>query len=251
MKIICMGDSIMQYNDYTTYPQSGWVQLFDRFFTRDVKFINFARNGRSSKSFIAEGRFEKVLNAVEKDDYVIVQFGHNDEKSADLERYTSPAPGGEFEGNLCFFVDEIRKAGGVPLLLTPVARRKFDSDGNVEDTHGEYPKAVLKVCKDKNLPVIDITCLTMQLLSDLGEQKSRSLYLNFDEGIYDNFPSGKEDNSHLRCDGAYAVSKIIAQQIALIDDRYSEYKALKESLILRDFDRAALDNEISDEKVMA
>jgi len=251
MRILCMGDSIMQYNDCTTYPQTGWVQLLVRFFPSETVFLNFARNGRSTKSFIDEGRFTAVCEAALPGDFVLIQFGHNDEKSTDPQRYTNPEQGGAFRSNLIFFIETLRKKGAFPILLTPMARRKFLSEHAVDDTHGLYSEAVITVAAECKVPVIDMNLLTRQLLSQLGESASRSLFMNFGPHVYDNYPEGKDDNSHLRSDGAYAFSRIAAHKISEIGLQWTAYRALSDAVIDTSVDHSVLDREISDEKAMA
>ncbi len=242
-----MGDSIMQYNDCTTYPQTGWPQLMPRFFPAGTLFENYARNGRSTKSFIDEGRFDEVLNSASKGDFVLIGFAHNDEKSADPTRYTSPEEGGTFRKNLEFFATELQKKGALPLLLTPVVRRKFDENGKLLSTHGEYPEAIRETAKKLSLPLIDLTKYTAQAVERAGIEKSLSFYMNFQPGIYENYPDGKEDNSHLRPDGAFMVSSIAARELSKLDGAYSP---LAKSVILPAFaDREALEKEVNDELI--
>lgn len=246
-----MGDSIMQYNDCKTFPQTGWVQILPLFFPRDTVFLNFARNGRSTKSFISDGRFVEVCNAVQNGDFILIQFGHNDEKIADPSRYTSPEKGGEYRKNLAFFVEELRKRGAYPILLTPVARRKFVSENKMEDTHGAYPEAIKETAAELNVPCIDINAFTFKYFEQKGLAATRSFFMSFDANIYDNFPAGKDDNSHLRVDGAFAVSKIAAGQIALIGKKYPEYKSFSAAVLIEPADREALEKEVNDELAFA
>ncbi len=251
MRIICMGDSIMQYNDYKTYPQFGWVQILPRFFPLDTVFFNFARNGRSTKSFISEGRFGEVCAAVQKGDFVLIQFGHNDEKSADPNRYTSPDKDGEYRKNIVYFVTELRKLGAYPILLTPVARRKFNAEHTMEDTHGAYPEAMKSTAAELNVPCVDLNALTFKYFEQKGLAATRSFFMNFDAGEYDNFPDGRDDNSHLRADGAFVVSKIAAGQFSLIGKKYPDYKQFSSSVLIEPADRDALEKEVSDEFAFA
>jgi lysophospholipase L1-like esterase len=115
----------MQYNDFSTFPQTGWVQELTRFFPLSTQWLNFARNGRSTKSFIDEGRFMRVMAEAETGDFALIQFGHNDEKDDPL-RHTCPEKGGSFRKNLTYFVRELKGKGVFPVLLTPMARRMFD-----------------------------------------------------------------------------------------------------------------------------
>lgn len=232
MRILCLGDSIMQYNDFSTFPQTGWVQELAKFFPDSTQWLNFARNGRSTKSFIDEGRFEKVMVEAQNGDFALIQFAHNDEKSADSTRYTSPEEGGAFRKNLSYFVRELRSKGVLPILLTPMARRMFENDNGVAkpvNSHGDYPKAIIETAKKEAVPCIDMTSLTMDFLAKSGFEGSRRFYMNFDANLYENFPDGRDDNSHLRADGAHAFSKICAEEIKKIGDQFEDYKAISEN----------------------
>ncbi|MCR5724018.1 MAG: rhamnogalacturonan acetylesterase [Treponema sp.] len=249
MRILTMGDSIMQYNDCTTYPLTGWVQMLDRFLKPGIEILNFARNGRSTKSFIDEGRFDRVRAEAEPGDIVLIQFGHNDEKSNDPTRYTDPD--GLFRKNLQYFVTELRNAGARPILLTPVARRKFSDDGTLEDTHGKYPEAVKTVAEICHVPCIDMTALSMAAIQRLGVEDSSLLFMNLPPHLYPNYPQGKSDNSHLRPDGAFLVSRLAATEFSRLDSDWPEYTDFANAVIVFAVDREALDKEIQDEKQMA
>lgn len=251
MRILCLGDSIMQYNDCTTYPQTGWVQELSRFFPRGTEFLNFAKNGRSTKSFIDEGRFEAVKKAARKGDYALIQFGHNDEKKQDSARYTSPEEDGSYRANLALFVEELRALGVKPIVLTPMARRKFVSENKMEDTHGAYPAAALAEAKKLGVPVLDMTSLTFACLERVGEKKSRRFFMNFDAGEYDNFPAGKDDNSHLRPDGAFAFARIAAHELAQLGKAWAEYAELSNAVIVGNMNAAEFEKDTGDEKMMA
>lgn len=246
MRILCLGDSIMQYNDWTSYPQTGWVQLLDRFFNTGVQILNFARNGRSSKSFIAEGRFETVLKEAKEGDFALIQFAHNDEKANDPSRYTQPCENGEFRKNLEFMAGELLKKGVKPILLTPVVRRKFDENKKIKNSHGEYPEAIKETARKLNIPCVDLTALTASYFEGLGEEKSRSYFMNFDSGVYENFAEGKSDDSHLRPDGAYAVCRLF---ISAVLKHKNECKTLTELSDLVCTKGIYSDKEIDDEKL--
>lgn len=225
MRILCLGDSIMQYNDFSTYPQTGWVQELRRFFPERTEWLNFARNGRSTKSFIDEGRFRRVMAEAAPGDCALIQFAHNDEKSADPSRFTTPEPGGTFRANLSYFVRELRTRGVLPVLLTPIARRMFEN-GVPKDSHGAYSEAVKETAAAEHIPCIDMNALTMDCLARAGEEKSRRFYMNFEPGQYANFPDGKSDNSHLRPDGAHEYARLAARHIARISETFPEYAKL-------------------------
>ena len=251
MRILTMGDSIMQYNDCTTYPLTGWIQELVRFFPPETEFKNFARNGRSTKSFIDEGRFDAVRAEAQKGDFVLIGFGHNDEKAEDPTRYTAPDEGGLFRKNLAYFVTELRKVGALPILLTPVVRRKFGADGKIEDTHGAYPAAVIATAEALKVPCIDLTALSTAYVEKLGAEASKALFMNFGAGIYDNYSAGRNDNSHLRPDGAFAISRLAATELSRLSADWPDYAPITRAVLVLTVDRDALELEIQDEKLMA
>ena len=226
MRILCLGDSIMQYNDFSTYPQTGWVQEFARFFPLSTEWLNFARNGRSSKSFIDEGRFALVLKTALAGDYALIQFGHNDEKN-DPCRHTDPGPGGSFRKNLSYFVQELKKKGVRPVLLTPVARRMFEA-GRAKDSHKKYAEAILETASEEEIPCIDLNKISLDFLNEIGFDDSRRYFMNFDKNLYKNYPDGKNDNSHLRPDGANMISALAAVELKTVLADFPDYAELSE-----------------------
>ncbi|TFH00641.1 MAG: rhamnogalacturonan acetylesterase, partial [Calditrichales bacterium] len=135
-----IGDSTMANKPLLENPERGWGQVFPEFFKDNVKIHNHARNGRSTKSFLDQGLWQAVLDSLKPGDYVMIQFGHNDQKISDSTRYTAPRTG--YRTNLIRYVTESREKGASPILLTPVMRRRFDKDGKFYDAHGEYPDVV-------------------------------------------------------------------------------------------------------------
>ncbi|NLM01037.1 MAG: rhamnogalacturonan acetylesterase [Treponema sp.] len=232
MRIFFAGDSTAQYNDASTFPQSGIAQQLETFFNpaqinddsfetldfinKKVELINMARNGRSTKSFIAEKRLTYIEKNINAGDFLFVMFGHNDEKLHDPKRGTLPFD--EFQKNLFAFAQVAFNASAFPLFITPVARRKFEIDKKsghkiAVETHGEYPFAMKECAQKLNIPCIDLSELSRNKLTHIGEEKSRALYMNFDSNIYDIYPDGKDDNTHLTGHGAYTFAKIIASEI--------------------------------------
>ncbi len=240
MRIFLAGDSTIQYNDGSTYPQTGIGQMLPLFFNSaeydgdslpdfenpPVQFINCARNGRSTKSFINEGRLAYIASRISSGDYLFVIFGHNDEKIQDENRGTQPF--GDFQDYLQQYADCAIKANAFPVFFTPIARRKFEYDKKTGlekavETHGNYPEAIIEFASKNGFPVIDLSTLTRKYIEQLGIEKSKTLYMNFDAFLYDAYLAGKEDNTHLRPDGAYSFAKIAAQEIAKLKDWSGKY----------------------------
>jgi lysophospholipase L1-like esterase len=212
--IFMVGDSTMADKKPETEPERGWGQMLQSFFNDTVKISNHAVNGRSSKSFIDEGRWKVVLDSLQPGDYVIVQFGHNDEKP-DLPRHTDPYT--TYKNNLEKFVKDARDKRVFPILCTSIVRRKYDDKGALIETHGRYPDATRQAAKDLKVPLLDIELRTRKLISELGPEKSKALFLNAPPGAYPNRPDGVQDDTHLNIEGATKVARIAAEEIQSLD----------------------------------
>ena len=219
MKILMMGDSTMKKNNFYSYPQFGWGQGIDIFTKEGIDVHNYAENGRSTKSFIDEGRFDKLLADLEPGDYVICSFGHNDEKKQDPTRYTEPY--GEYQENLKYFMDKVNEKGGHIVYATSITRHKFEN-GVCINSHGKYPDAMLEFSKKYNQTCIDLNKLTIDHYNKLGEEESKKYHLIFGPNVYPTCPEGKEDHSHLTIDGAVLAALLFVKAIAKTNDPINE-----------------------------
>jgi len=213
-----IGDSTMANKPIIpANPERGWGQMLHMYFKDSVRVENYAQNGRSSKSFIVEGRWDKVLAALKPGDFVIIQFGHNDEKTNDVNRGT--APFGEYMTNLVRFIRETRGLKATPILATPVARRKFDNSGKLVDTHGDYPQAVRTVATEQKVPLLELCAATEKLLQQLGPESSKRLFRWIPAGEFG--PNSKlfEDDTHFN---AYGASRVCDLAIAEIEANVPE-----------------------------
>ena len=208
-----IGDSTMASKKAEVAPETGWCQAFRNFVSEKVEIKNRAMNGRSSKSFIAEGRWKWVLDSLKAGDYVFIQFGHNDEKNQDSTRYTEPFT--TYRKNLERFVRETREKGATPILFTSIVRRKFEN-GMLTDTHGNYPVVTRMVANEMNVPLIDLQMLTAGAVTALGDESSKQIYLW--TAPTEKFPEGRKDDTHLCKEGANLVAKLAAQQLMLLDN---------------------------------
>lgn len=207
-----VGDSTMADRpDPEKNPYRGWGQLLHRFLDDSVVVRNHAVNGRSSKSFIDEGKWAAVLGELHPGDYVIIQFGHNDEKIGDPTRYTDPA--GSFRDNLRRYVRETRARGATPILCTPIARRSFDSTGTLRATHGDYPRATREVATELRVPLLDLDRSTSALLTDAGPEGSKRLFGWAEPGTNAMYPGGLKDDTHLSLAGATEVARLAARAL--------------------------------------
>lgn len=190
-------------------PERGWGQLFRPLFDGSVTVCNHAANGRSTKSFRDEGRWKTVCDGLRPGDYVFIQFGHNDQKQSDSTRYASPV---QYAANLRRYVAETRERGAVPVLLTPIVRRRF-TDGVLDDTHGPYAAAVRRVAAETGTVLIDAERLTREWVSRLGDEASTAYYMWVEPGTNPRWPDGRQDNTHLNVRGARTVARMIAARL--------------------------------------
>jgi lysophospholipase L1-like esterase len=219
IKVYLIGDSTMSVKPPDGFPEMGWGMPFVTFFDSTVVVDNRAKNGRSTKTFISENLWQPVVDQLKEGDYVFIQFGHNDEVKEKVERYTTPD---EYKKNLTRFVNETKNRKANPVLLSPVARRRFDRDGKVLESHAEYSPLVREVAKELSVPFIDLDAKSRQLLGELGEESSKLLFLQLAPGEHPNYPEGKDDNTHFNELGARKIAQlvlteIVAQRLELAD----------------------------------
>lgn len=192
-------------------PERGWGQMLHLWFNDLVTIRNHAVNGRSSKSFLEEGRWNDVLREINPGDYVFIQFGHNDQKAYDPNRYVNPYSA--FRRNLEKMVREATGKGGRPVILSSIVRRNFNDDGTLEDTHGPYPNVARMVARELSVPFIDLQQQTEDLVAGLGPVRSSELYLVLEPGEFAMYPEGRTDNTHLNVPGATEVSRMVAASV--------------------------------------
>lgn len=231
--IYLIGDSTMA--DYTgdydpgkdymkvRYPITGWGQVFQPFFTKDslealkpgittdsVAVIDRAHGGRSTRTFFQEGRWRYVYEHIQPNDYVIMQFGHNDGSEKHPERYVNIQGYKEF---LRLFVSQTQQKGGNPVIVTPVARNYPWKDGILENVHGEYWQAPIDIAKEMNVPYIDLNKLSMEYFTKKGQDFTASHYfMNLPENTYEAYPKGQKDNTHFQPEGAKIVASLVYQE---------------------------------------
>jgi len=210
--IFTIGDSTMADKDTTkNNPERGWCQVLPVFFDENrIKIDNHAKNGRSSKSFIEEGLWKVVLDRLQKGDYLFIQFGHNDSKP-DVARKTDPHT--TYRENLVRYVKESREKGAIPVLFTSIVRRSFDRDGKAINTLSEYPSVTREVGKEFNVPVIDLNASTEKLISTMGVEGSKALFMHIEPGISQREPNGRTDNTHLNPLGAFKVAELAVNEM--------------------------------------
>ena len=212
--IYMIGDSTMSIKAPRAYPETGWGMPFAGFFDSTVKVDNRAKNGRSTRTFISENLWQPVFDNLNEGDYVFIQFGHNDESKEKTERYTTPD---QYKENLTRFVKETRSKKAIPVLLTPVSRRRFDKEGNALETHAAYSPLVKEVAKALNVLFIDLDTKSKDLYQQMGVENSRLLFLQLKPGEHPNYPGGKDDNTHFNELGARLIAQIVLAEVKVID----------------------------------
>lgn len=220
------GDSTMANYSTDENPQRGWGQLLPSFFNNDIAIENHATNGRSTKSFIAEKRWDAILAKLSEGDYVLIQFGHNDSKTEDTNRYAAPRT--LYKDNLTRFINDVRSKKATPILITPVMRRKFDESGNFVDQHGEYPVVVREIAKAMNVDLIDLHQSSKNLIVNEGIENSKRFFLHIPDNHFRNYkPKKAEDNTHFTEYGAVSVASLVCKAVS--EQNLSLKKYLKPS----------------------
>jgi lysophospholipase L1-like esterase len=204
------GDSTMAEKLPNKRPETGWGEALQQYFTDEVKVDNRAKNGRSTRTFISEGLWQAIVDSIKPGDYVFIQFGHNDESKDKEDRYTPPD---DFRANLTRMVADARAKGAIPVLMTPVRRRRFDKEGRLYDTHGEYPDLVKRVAADQHVVMIDMHEESALVLTAFGPEPSRQLFLQLEPKENPNYPDGIEDNTHFSPGGAGVMAYVAVEAI--------------------------------------
>lgn len=210
--VYLIGDSTMCDYPLRQFPVTGWGMPFANYFDNSVRIDNRAKGGRSTRTFIAENRWAAVADSLKAGDYVLIQFGHNDEAREPqyAARYTSAA---DYKKNLTRFILETRDKNAIPLLITPVSRRSFDKDGNAKEAHTEYTAAVFAVGEEYKVPVIDLDSKSRILYQQLGPERSKMLFMELDSGVHPNYPQGRHDNTHFNEYGARKIAEIVLNDL--------------------------------------
>lgn len=250
--IFMIGDSTMANKPLEGDNQErGWGQVLGGFFSEEIVIDNHAKNGRSSKSFIDEGRWDVVLRKMKPGDYVFIQFGHNDEK-ANPDRHTDP--GTTFDANLKRFVSETRAKGGIPVLFNSIVRRNFRVNENAVaeddyrkikltelpegdvliDTHGEYLNSPRNVAKEMDVPFVDMNKLTHDLVQGMGPEASKKLYMWMPANKFASCPQGRQDNTHLSVYGARTITRMTVEAIAEVVPALKPYVRYYDFVVAKD-----------------
>lgn len=226
--IYLAGDSTCADNDILTYPSAGWGQMLHLFVDNTIQIHNHAMNGRSSKSFVEEGRLDAIEQQIKKGDVLLIQFGHNDQKEV-MDRHTEPFS--SYQQYLKKYIQVARKKSAIPILITSLYRRYFDENSRlkrVEEVHGHYPKAMIQLGLSENVPVIDLCEKSRVWLNDLGDEASKQYFMHYKAGLFPNYKAGIFDNTHLNFSGAVQVASIIVKELESLLSGY-QFKAYRKA----------------------
>ena len=215
MKIVTLGDSLMQYNGADTFPQEGWPQELPNYLKEGIPVHHYAKNGASTKSIETLGFYERALADTEEGDVVLLCFGHNDEKKEDPARYC-PAFG-SYKENLVRFASSFQKKGATVVMFTSIERLKFDEQGKLKKTHGDYIEAMKEAASEAKTPLIDLNALTRAEWQKLGYEGAKRYFMIFEEGEYPSHPEASQDTTHMRQEGAKWIAGLVANEFRRIE----------------------------------
>ncbi len=215
------GDSTVQTYDEYWKPEAGWGQMISRFFNTDITFENHSIGGRSTKSFINQGRLDAILREIKPDDYFLIQFGHNDATVSNPERYASVP---DYKNYLKTYINGARQRGATPILVTPVGRRDFNSEtGKFNISFPEYVQGMKEVAEELKVDLVDLSALSVAYYDTIGPEGTLSVFLHTEPGIYQAFPNGSQDNTHFQEYGAIQIARLLSGGIKELDIPLSEY----------------------------
>jgi len=198
---------IVLVGDSTVTDRSGWGSGFRQFLAEGATCTNLAQNGRSSKSYRAEGHWAKAIEL--KANVYLIQFGHNDQPGKGPERETEPAT--TYAANMARYVDDVRAIGATPVLVTSLARRNFSkgNPGRIDSTLTPYVEAVKKIAAEKNVPLVDLHARSMALYERLGPEKTAAL-----NPVK---PDGTPDTTHLGPAGSVVIARLVVEELRRVD----------------------------------
>ncbi|WP_066053575.1 rhamnogalacturonan acetylesterase [Robertmurraya korlensis] len=207
IKLFLAGDSTVASCPRNEAPMAGWGQVFQSFFTKDVKVLNFAKGGASTNTFIEQGYLDIILEFIQPNDYLFIQFGHNDQKPFGTEPFTS------YPLYLTEYINGAREKGAIPILVTSVHRRNFNEEGRLVNTLGDYPTSMIQLAETLDVQMINLWNKTEKLYESLGSENSKKLFVWFHENEHPNYPDGLQDNTHFCESGAKEIGKLVIEGI--------------------------------------
>lgn len=206
--------------DQEQEPWASWGQMITRWFDERVVIANYAESGLSATTFLAQLRLDKILSQLREGDYVICEFGHNDEK----EKRAGDGAWYSYSRNLKIFADRVREKGGNIIFVTPTARRFFNDDQKtLRNTHGDYPEAMRTVSRRENVPLIELNGMTHTFYEALGFEGSKRALVHYPANTFPDQPKALADNTHFNPFGAWEVAKMIVMGLKQMDSPLVQY----------------------------
>jgi lysophospholipase L1-like esterase len=186
-------------------PWASWGQMIPRFFKPGVAIANHAESGLTLGSFLGSRRLAKILSVMKPGDYLFIEFGHNDQKDK------GPNDGAykSYTERLKTFISEVKKKGGIPVVVTSTSRRSFGADGKITNSLGDFPDAARKVADAENVALIDLNVMTSELFNALGEEHSKKAFVHYPANSYPNQTKALADNTHFNPYGAYEIAQCV------------------------------------------
>jgi lysophospholipase L1-like esterase len=217
--IYMAGDSTMSIKEVKDYPETGWGMPFSTFFADDIIVDNRAKNGRSTRTFISERRWQDILDELKAKDIVFIQFGHNDQSKHKTDRYTTPE---QFTANLTRFIADVNEVNAEPILMTPITRRYFNNEGIIKNTHPIYADLVRNVAKQTGVTFIDMEKITQSYFQIMGDEQSALRFMHIKPSLHPNYPNGVKDNTHLNELGAREVAQLVLSELKALNHPLSK-----------------------------
>jgi lysophospholipase L1-like esterase len=205
--VFLAGDSTV--TDQPREPYSSWGQMLPRFFKPGVAVANHAESGRALRSFLAEKRLDKILEAIGPGDYLFLQFGHNDQK----ERGPGVGASTTYRASLEHYLKEARARGAIPVLVTPMHRRTFDDAGAIRNSLGDYPDVVRRVARDEGVALIDLHAMSARFYEALGPEGSKKAFVHFPAGSFPGQEAALKDDTHFNAYGGYELARCVVEGI--------------------------------------
>ena len=215
--VFLCGNSTVVDQDYE--PWASWGQMITRWFDDRVCFANFAESGETASTFISVGRLKKALSMMKAGDYIIMEFGHNDQK----QKFAGAGAYYNFATALKTFIDEARQRGATPVFVTPTQRRMFDANGRIRETHADYPEAMAWVAEREGVKLIDLHQMTRTMFETMGEEGSKRAFVHYPANTYPGQDKALADNTHFNPYGAYEIAKCIVEGMKSIQLPIVEY----------------------------
>lgn len=215
------GDSTVQTYDEYWRPEAGWGQMIPRYFNEELSFSNQSIGGRSSKTFITEGRLDSILRSIRPNDYFLIQFGHNDATISRPDRYASVP---DYKEYLKTYINGARQRGAEPILVTPVGRRDFqEATGQFNISFPEYVQGMKEVAVELQVELVDLSARSVEYFNEIGPEGTLAVFLHTDPGVYQAFPNGSQDNTHFQEYGAIQMARLVAEEIEQSDSELKDY----------------------------